>query len=297
MRQVAANVDAVPGFGYLRPTMLVETRRCGRLYVDVQGEGPVIALWHSVLCDGAMWSTIPAELARTHRVINIDAPGHGRSSRIRAPYTMDDCVDAALEVLDACGAQHVVWVGLSWGGMVGMRLAIRAPERLRGLVLVDTNADSEVPEKLPRYRVMAAVVRVLGPVPQILDRVEPIYLSPHTIRTNRTLVSEFRRTITSMDPDSIRHVLDAVIFGRDDVRPQLHRIRAPTLVIVGEDDVATPLQRAEDIVARIRGSRLAVIPRAGHLSAWEQPDAVRGEIETFLAEHEGLEKNVAAAGR
>ena len=107
--------------------MLVETRRCGRLFVDVQGEGPPIVLWHSVLCSGAMWSTIPAELARSHRVIGIDGPGHGRSSPVRASYTLDDNVDAALAGLDACGVRRAVWCGLSWGGLVGRRRALRAP--------------------------------------------------------------------------------------------------------------------------------------------------------------------------
>lgn len=265
--------------------MLVETRRCGRLFVDVQGEGPPIVLWHSVLCSGAMWSTIPGELARSRRVINVDGPGHGRSSRTREPYTLDDNVDAALAVLDACGVKRAVWCGLSWGGMVGMRLALRAPERVSGLVLVDSNGDREVPEKLPSYRAMALISRMVGPVPPLLDRLEPIYFSPHTLRAKRDIVEAFRRGVAAMDRESIRHVVDAVILGRDDIRAQLHRITAPTLVIVGADDVATPHQRSHDISTRIPGARLVEIPRAGHLSAWEQPDAVLEAIEAFLAAH------------
>lgn len=263
--------------------MLVETRRCGRLYVDVRGDGPAIVLWHSVLVDGGMWSTIPEQLSRAFRVVNIDGPGHGRSSKIREPYTLDDCVDAALDVLDACGIARGVWCGLSWGGMVGMRLALRAPERLAGLVLVDSNADAEVKEKLPSYRVMAMISRFLGPIPMIKDRIEPIFFSPRTLRENRPIVDAFRRGVTSMDRDSIRHVIDAVILDRADIRPKLADIRTPTLVIVGADDHATPRQRSEDIVARIRGARLVVIPNAGHLSAWEQPEAVLEALEGFLA--------------
>ena len=263
--------------------MLVETRRCGRLFVDVQGEGPPIVLWPSLLCSAAMWSTIPQELARSHRVISIDGPGHGRSSRVRAPYTLDDNVDAALAVLDACGVGRAVWCGLSWGGMVGMRLAIRAPQRVSGLVLVDSHADREEPEKLPGYRPMALISRVLGPIPPLLDRLEPIYFSPHTRRANRAVVDAFRRGVAAMDRDSIRHAVDAVIVHRDDVRAQLSHVDVPTLAIVGEDDVATPRSRSEDIVAAIRGARLVQVPRAGHLSAWEQPEAVLEAIEGFLA--------------
>lgn len=251
--------------------------------MDVRGEGRPIVLWHSVLCDGSMWSTIPEELARTHRVINVDAPGHGRSSPVRGAYTMDDCVDAAVAVLDACGVDRAIWCGLSWGGMVGMRLALRSPQRIAALALIDTNADREVPEKLPSYRVMAAITRLLGPIPPILDRIEPIYFSPSSLHPRRPIVDAFRAGVAAMDRESVRRVLDAVIFGRDDVRPKLHRIQAPTLVVVGADDVATPRQRSLDIASRIPGARLVEIPRAGHLSAWEQPDAVREAIESLIA--------------
>jgi pimeloyl-ACP methyl ester carboxylesterase len=262
--------------------MLVETRRCGRLYVEVRGEERPLVLWHSLLCNGAMWGPLPGQLARSWRVINIDGPGHGRSSRIDAPYTMDDCVDAAIDVLEACRAPSVVWCGLSWGGMVGMRLALRAPARVAGLVLIDTNADAESPHNLPKYWAMAMIARVLGPIPPLLDRLEPIFLSPHTRATQPALVQALRRTIASMDRASIWRAVDAVIFSRDDVRASLPQITAPTLVIVGADDVATPRARSEEIVARIRGARLVEIPRAGHLAAWEQPAAVLAALTPFL---------------
>lgn len=263
--------------------MLVETSRCGRLYVEVRGTGPSLVLWHSLLCDGGMWGPLPEALSRRWRVVNIDAPGHGRSAPIDTPYTLDDCVDATIEVLDACGARRVVWCGLSWGGMVGMRLALRAPQRVAALILIGTNADAEAPKNWPKYRAMAAIARILGPIPPLLDRLEPIFLSPHTRARNPALVRAFRRTVASMDRASIRRAVDAVIFGRDDVRASLPRIAVPTLVVVGADDVATPRERSEDIVARIRGARLVEIPRAGHLAAWEQPEAVRVVIEEFLA--------------
>lgn len=270
--------------------MLVETARCGTLWVEDRrpdapaNETPVV-LWHSVLCDGSMWSSVPdALLAAGHRVINVDAPGHGRSEPTRRPYTMDDSVDAALSVLDALGLERVVWCGLSWGGMVGMRLGIRAPERIEALVLIDTNADSEVPEKLPRYRVMTLVTRLLGPVPPVLARLPRIYFSPSTIDEKPAIVERFVASVASMDRQSILHVVDAVILGREDIRSQLHTIRAPTLVIVGAHDDATPIARSLDIAKRIEGARLVEIPRAGHLSTLEQPGMIADEILAFLAE-------------
>ncbi len=267
--------------------MLVPTPRCGSLWVDVRGpiEGPPIVLWHSVLCDGSMWSTIPERLAALgYRVLNVDAPGHGRSEPVRGAYSLDDCVDAALSVLDASELDRAIWCGLSWGGMVGMRLAVRAPERVRALVLVDTNADKEVPEKLPRYRAMAAITRAFGPVPMILRRLPPIYFSPHTIRDAPHLVRDFLERIATMDRESIRRVVDAVILGREDFRPRLRDVRAPTLVMVGADDAATPLARSLDIASRVPTCRLVEIPRAGHLASLEQPEIVGDVLTRFLAE-------------
>lgn len=265
--------------------MLIETRRCGRLFVedrDPAAPGTPIVLWPSLLCDGSMWQAQIEALAGRARVVVIDPPGHGKSAPTRAAYTMDDSVDAAIAVLDALQIERCRWAGLSWGGMVGMRLCMRAPERVERLALIDTNADAETKEKLPKYRVMTLVARLFGPIPALLDRVVPIYFSPSTIESRPELVAAFRSRIGAMDRTALLHALDAVMFSRTDVRPRLGSIRCPTLVVVGEDDVATPLPRAEDIVRGISGAELRRIPRAGHLAAWEQPGAVNAHLLPFL---------------
>lgn len=267
--------------------MLVETRRCGRLFVedrDPSAAGVPIVFWHSLLCDGGMWQAQIDALAGKARIVNIDGPGHGKSAPTTQPYDMDDSVDAALSVLDALKIERCRWVGLSWGGMVGMRLAIRAPHRIERLALLDTNADAETREKLPSYRVMALLARLFGAFPLLLDRIVPIFFSETTRATRPEIVQTFRSRVAAMDRTSLRHALDAVMFTRSDVRPELGRIRCPTLVMVGDDDVATPLPRSEDITSRIPGAKLVRIPRAGHLAAWEQPGAVNGHLLPFLLE-------------
>lgn len=264
--------------------MLIETR-CGRLFVedhDPELPGLPVVLWHSLLCDGGMWRAQIDALAGRARVINVDAPGHGRSAPSKGPYTMDDCVAAALDVLDALKIERCKWVGLSWGGMVGMRLALAAPHRIERLALLDTNADAESKEKLPSYRILALIARTLGPIPLLLDRLVPIFFSRATLRGRPELVQAFRERLGAMDKASIRYAVDAVIFSRSDVRPRLSGIRCPTLVIVGQDDVATPTSRADDITSRVPGARQVSIPDAGHLSAWEQPGAVNAALLPFL---------------
>lgn len=264
--------------------MLIETR-CGRLFVedhDPELPGVPVVFWHSLLCDGGMWRAQLEAVAGRARAINIDAPGHGRSAPSKAAYTMDDCVAAALEVLDALEIERCKWVGLSWGGMVGMRLALAAPHRIELLALLDTNADAESKEKLPSYRALSLVARTLGPIPFLLDRLEPIFFAAATRRDRPELVRTFRERVGSMDKASIRYAVDAVIFHRSDVRSRLSGIRCPTLVLVGRDDVATPASRADDISSRVPDARQVSIPDAGHLSAWEQPGAVNASLLPFL---------------
>lgn len=264
--------------------MLIETERCGRLFVEERGNasGPTLVFWHSLLCDGGMWAPMIAGLEARYRILNIDAPGHGRSSPTRAAYSMDDSVDAAITVLSELAIARCAWIGLSWGGMVGMRLALRVPERLAGLALFDTSANAESRRKIPSYFAMAAVARRFGAVPFLLDRIVPIYLSQATRDEQPQLVREFREHVASMDPTSVGHAVDAVIFRRDDIRARLPEIRVPTLVVCGDDDIATPLDRSETIARAIPGATLRRIARGAHLSAWEQPEAALRHVGPWL---------------
>jgi pimeloyl-ACP methyl ester carboxylesterase len=264
--------------------MLIETERCGRLFVEERGKptGPTLVLWHSLLCDGGMWEPMVRELEAQYRVVNIDAPGHGRSSPTRSAYSMDDSVDAAIAVLDHLAIARCAWIGLSWDGMVGMRLGLRVPDRLAGLALFDTSANAESRRKLPSYYLMAAIARRFGAVPLLLDRIVPIYLSAATRREQPRLVQRFRERVASMDPMSVGHAVDAVIFRRDDIVDRLREIRVPTLVVCGDDDIATPLVRSETIASAIHGAALRRIASAGHLSAWEQPAAALRHLEPWL---------------
>ncbi len=262
--------------------MLVETR-VGRLFVEVRGEGTPLVLWPSLLTDGGMWRFQVPALAERYRVLTIDPPGHGRSASIHRAFTLEDCAEAVREILDAAVVDRAHYAGLSWGGMTGMRFALRYPERLRSLALLDTNADCETRAKIPAYRAMQVVSRVIGaPPPIVLDRLDAIFLARSTRERRPEVVRDFRDHIVRMDPESTRHCTDAVMFTRKDIRDQLARVRVPTLVLVGEEDVATPIACAREIADRIPGALLRTIPGAGHLAPLDQPERVTDELTRFF---------------
>lgn len=262
--------------------MLVETR-VGRLFVETVGEGPDVVFWHSLLCDGGMWRSVIDRLAGSFRCINVDGPGHGRSSPMRRGFTMDECVDAGVEVLDAMKLGRPAWVGLSWGGMVGMRLAARHPARVRALGLFDTSARPEMRrEKLVQYRALAIAETLLGPAPFIARAAIPSFFSPLTVRERPWMIEEFVSKLVRMDRQSVGFGVDAVLFKRGDVTDELPRITARTLVAIGEHDVACPMEETDHLVAHVPNAERATIPRAGHLTALEQPEIVATLLRSIL---------------
>jgi pimeloyl-ACP methyl ester carboxylesterase len=167
------------------------------------------------------------------------------------------------------------------GGFVAMRMAARRPDLVRSLILLETSADPEPIENVARYRLLTRVTRLLGPR-VTRNKVAPIMLGK-TILTDKARRDDVARftDLMSRRRDIWRAV--AGVVDRGGVHHELGRISAPTVVLVGEEDVATPRPKAERIAAAISGARLVGIPRAGHSSTVEEPQAVIAAIEEFLS--------------
>jgi pimeloyl-ACP methyl ester carboxylesterase len=175
----------------------------------------------------------------------------------------------------------VHFVGLSMGGFVAMRIAARRPELVRSLILIETSADPEPIENIGRYRMLATVVRALGP--RIVgSRVAPIMLGRTILGdpNRKKELSTYMQTMTQR-----RDIWRAVngVIDRAGIADELGRINTPALVIVGDEDVATPRPKSDKLVAAIRGARLEVIPNAGHSSTVEEPARVTACLQRFLS--------------
>jgi len=255
-------------------------RQQQRIFYKVTGTGPAIVLGHSFLCSGEMWDGQIPCLAESHRVINIDYRGHGRSSQVEHGFTLYDLLDDALAVLDELGIDTAIWVGLSTGGMVALRAALTVPERVEAIVVADASASAEPLYPKLKYRMLALGARLVGMRP-FLPAVAPIMFAPATLAEHRELVEEWKPIPLSMGMLCVVRFLDAVI-TRDSLLDRLSEIGVPTLIVVGEDDRAQPLARSQQMVAAIPGAELAVIPQAGHLSALEQPEAFNRALLRFL---------------
>ena len=257
------------------------------LWYEEHGAGPeTVVFAHGLLWSGRMFDAQVAELADRFRCVAFDFRGQGQSEVTAGGYDMDTLSDDAAALIEALGCAPCHFVGLSMGGFIGMRLAARRPELVRSLVLMETSADPEPAENVPRYRLLGGVVRLLGTLGMrlVMPRVMRImfgrtFLEDPAREAERRLWRE--RGMANRRRGIVR-ALDGVI-ERKPVYDELGKIAVPTLVMVGDEDVATVPAKAERLHAAIRGSRLVVIPGAGHTSSVEQPEVVNAALEGFLA--------------
>ena len=253
------------------------------VHYDVTGEGPPLLLGHSLFCDGRMWEDVLPALARRYRVHNIDARGHGRSTW-REPFLLEDLAADWLAIMDKEKIERALLGGLSMGGMTAMRLALAHPERAAALVLLDTSADPEPAIDRVAYLLLAEVQRLTGLARPFAPLIERKFFGRTTRRERRDVVERGLERILEKDARAFYPATQAV-FRRNGILERLGEIRCPTLVIVGEEDPATPPARAERIASAIPGAELVRIPRAGHLSPMEQPAAVEAAMLGFLDRH------------
>lgn len=249
---------------------------------EVKGEGPPLLFGHSLLCDGRMWTDVVNELASRYRVINIDARGH-RHSTADGPFVLESLADDWRAIMDAEGIDAAVLCGLSMGGMTAMRLALRAPTRVRGLALFDTSADPEPLRNRVQYRAMAEVVRRFGQVDPIYSLVKRKMFGKTVLGNQPTLAAREIQRIQEKDPHQLYWAVRAVI-ERGSITEHLSVLSCPTMVVVGDEDVATPKRYAERIRSAIPGASLRVLSMVGHLSAIEAPALVVSAIGALLSE-------------
>lgn len=254
------------------------------LAYEEHGEGnQTVVLSHSYLVDRRQYDRQIEALKQRYRVLAFDHRGHGESEKPPSGYTMENLYRDAEAFIEATCTHPCHFVGLSSGGFVGLRLAIRRPRLLRSVVLMDTSAEREAIIKRLKYQAMFAVLRRAGFSP-LMGTTMSIMFGPDFLHDprRRDEVRLWRERMMANDIDALIHFGQG-IFSRRSIAHRLGAIHLPTLVMVGAHDVATPLHRAQRIADGIAGAKLVIVPRAGHLSTIESPEAVNEALISFLA--------------
>lgn len=254
-----------------------------KIYYEESGSGPeTIVFSHGLLMSGEMFSEQVKAFSDRYRCIAYDHRGQSRSEVTASGYDMDTLTEDAAALIRALDCAPCHFAGLSMGGFVGMRLAIRHPELLRSVILMATTADPEPEQNKGPYRRLAFIGRwlsfrlVIKPLMKIMFGrsflEDPARAEVRAKWQNRLL--GLNRTGTSR---AAHGVID-----RDGVYDQLGKIKTPTLILVGKEDVATPPAKSERMRDAIAGSVYRLLPRGGHSSCIEEPEAVTRAMQEFF---------------
>ncbi|PRX99848.1 3-oxoadipate enol-lactonase [Allonocardiopsis opalescens] len=243
---------------------------------DGPADAPVLLLSGSLGSSVDMWEPQVAPLSRRFRVVRLDHRGHGRSPVPPGPYDLPDLAGDVLALLDRLGVRRAHMAGLSLGGAVAMWLAAHAPDRIDRLALLGTSADFGDPAP---WAERAATVRAHGTV-AIADTVVGRWFTPGYAAANPDTVRRMRDMVAATPDEGYAACCGAI--QRTDLHADLPAITAPTLVLVGADDPATPPEHAERIAAAIPGAKLTVLPDAAHLASVQQAEHVTTALLTHL---------------
>jgi pimeloyl-ACP methyl ester carboxylesterase len=226
-----------------------------------------LVLLPGLLCDGALWASQVAALA------DVAAPTVGDLSRAEDLGTM------ARQILDQAPPRFAL-AGLSMGGYVAFEIMRQAPERVTRLALLDTSARPDTPERAQQRRDFIRLART-GEFKGLTPRLLPQWVHPDRMKDPR-----FVDAVTSMTQRVGRDAFirqQTAILGRPDSRPGLARIRVPTLVLCGRQDMATPVEVAREIASDIEEARLVIVEECGHLATMEKPAEVNAAMRAWLA--------------
>ncbi|WP_246649750.1 alpha/beta fold hydrolase [Nonomuraea coxensis] len=251
-----------------------------QLYTRSSGTGLPVVLLHAFPLSSAMWLAQREALAKVCRVITPDLRGFGGSRLGEDDPSIDLMADDVARLLDDEGIERAVVGGLSMGGYVTLAFCRRHPDRLLGAILADTKAVADpAPARDNRERIARAVLSEGSDV--LVSEVLPGLIGPTTKERRAMVFGRVKGLVQSAPPGAVAWAQRAMA-GRPDSSGTLAALKVPLLVVVGEEDDLTPPAEAKAMAEAVPGARLEVIPKAGHLSAVEQPEAFNAAVSEFL---------------
>ena len=242
---------------------------------------PVLVWLHAFPQDRAMWESQLGHFAASHRVLAPDWPGFGDSAPGR-PWSIDSAADLIADWLTALHiTEPVVVGGLSMGGYVAMAFARRHPAKLKALILADTKADPDDDAAKAGREKTIALAREKGAA-GVIEAMLPRLLGATTLAKSPEVADRVRTIATRQSTEGVVAGLEA-LRDRPDATPGLRSIAVPTLVIVGAEDLVTPLEKARVLAGEIPGAALVTLPGVGHLANLEDPAGFNQAVGAFLA--------------
>lgn len=245
------------------------------------GEGVPILFSHSLLVDGSVWNAVIERLVPGVRCLNVDMRSHGESTATSDAFDLGVVARDLAAVLDHAGVPNAIWCGVSVGAMASLRAALEQADRVRGLILVNGDAEAEGFSGKLQLRAAGLLARVLG-APALASAFAPKAFAAPTVKDRPALVAEVRERMARFDSTRLGPWVECLA-SRSDLTPRLAELRVPTLVLSGTLDASFAPRKSELLHQRISGSQIEHYARGGHLVCLEEPEAVASAIRRFAS--------------
>ena len=253
-----------------------------RLYTHERGAGCPILMAHGMWCDHHSFDEVVADLAGAYRTVCPDLRAHGRSETPVQSWTVMDLAHDLARTLDALGIDAAVVVGHSLGGMAALQLALRYPDRLRGLVLLSTSAEAEKPERRSQLGLLSLTINMWGMNNWLAGRIAGGFFSSAYARRFPAKVKAWRKGVLAMDKRALLQALEAVQ-DRPSVWDRLKNITMPALVMGTRDDPIADPARTASMARRLPNAKLVMLPGGGHALPMEHPRELTQALRQFIA--------------
>jgi len=239
----------------------------GNLAVHVTGNGPPTVLWHSLFVDSTTWALLRSHLVADRQLISIDGPGHGAGTAVQRRFTMEECAEAAIAVLDALDVTEPVdWVGNAWGGHVGLVAAAHTPDRCRTVITIGTPTQALTRRERARIVPMVWAYRIAGPIPPLTNAVMNVLLGKELSRTHPQQFRAVSRTLRQAPRRGMHQAMQSIMLHRKGLDPLLPRIGAPTLMVVPRADTMISIEQARAAAATMPHAAATTVDGAGHIT-------------------------------
>ena len=241
-------------------------------------EADILMFSHSLGTNLLMWDPQVKVLRDKYKLICFDTRGHGKSDVPDGAYTLEQLAQDAVGLMDTLGIEKVHWIGLSMGGMIGQAVALNYPERLKSLILCDTAAKvNEEDQPIWQQRIDTALKHGME---ALLEATLERWFTKPFREKKPPEVELIKKLFVSTPVKGFVGCAEAI--RKLNYLDRLPKIKLPTLIIVGQEDMGTPVEVAKEMHKRISNSELVIIPSAAHLSNLEQPEKFNTALIDFL---------------
>jgi 3-oxoadipate enol-lactonase len=252
-----------------------------RLRADDRGHGLPLLFVHGMWCDHQIFARVTDELTPAFRTIALDLRGHGQSQLSRRPWTVADLARDLCCTLDALSLEKAVVIGHSLGGMAALHMALRFPERLKGLVLLSTSAEAETPERRAQLQTLGMALRMPGASRWLARKAAEVFFSPEFARRAPEDIDRWCAAVRSMKKRALLQDVEA-IRTRPSVVHALETIRVPALVMCAAADPIADAARSEAMARLLPNGNHWTLPGGGHALPMEHAAALADALRHFL---------------